>query len=170
MSAEIAPKISEALCAAFPMQIDANSVDYNFRMIDYYQSKQAKATNQARCGEHRDFGLFTLISQDKTGGLQIQRDNKWHDIKSGVILLFGWCAQIANGKIKATKHRVVNSENAQRRNSGVLFVAPDPEQVLSPFVEEKEVSCYQKCASFHFKRKNEKCVESQRRHFVKHGI
>ena len=57
------------------------------------------------------------------------------------VLLFGWCAQIAsNDRIKATRHRVV--QKVQRRNSAVLFVAPDPEMDLTPAVEGDEEAHY----------------------------
>merc|ERR1712228_700487 len=138
------PRILSAICEAAQIAVDAKKINFNYRMLDYYES--ANDLNN-KCGEHRDFGLFTLIFQDETGGLQMQRnDGKWYDIEAdgqSVICLFGWCAQIlSNGRIKATNHRVVAVGNGKRRKSAVLFVAPNHDQILSPFVGENEQRIY----------------------------
>ena len=59
LTEHVAPKILNAVSAAAnnpEMLIDAKA---NYRIVDYYsRSKQALAP---RCGEHIDYGTFTLI-------------------------------------------------------------------------------------------------------------
>ena len=141
---QVAPLILSAICKAVQIDVDAEKINFNCCMLDYYGSANALVQKcGAKCGEHRDFGLFTLIFQDSTGGLQIQRcDGKWYDIEAdehSVVCLFGWCAQIlSNDRIKATKHRIVGSGDRKRRKSVVLFVAPENDQILRPFVLKGE--------------------------------
>lgn len=105
-------------------------LNYNYRLVDYYPV-QSKDT---RCGEHRDYGTFTLIFQDDlVGGLEVFSNGAWVSVppKAGMIFLWGWSAAIlSNGRLKAPLHRVVTpqkfgSENlASRRNAAIFFVAP----------------------------------------------
>ena len=53
---------------------EPEAVRRNFRLADYYS--RPKASVAPRCGEHRDFGVFTLIFPDDSGsgaGLQVKR-------------------------------------------------------------------------------------------------
>lgn len=105
-------------------------MNYNYRLVDYYPV-ESKST---RCGEHRDYGTFTLIFQDgSVGGLEVYNNGSWVPVppNAGMIFLWGWSAAIlSNGRIQAPLHRVVTAykdENkvlASRRNSAVFFVAP----------------------------------------------
>jgi hypothetical protein len=125
----------------------------NFRMVDYYA--RPKSAVPPRCGEHRDFGSYTLIFADEPG-LQFFVDGEWHDVgpipAGSALLLFGWCTQIrSNGRIPAALHRVVDGGQAvdgedgviPRRSSLVLFVAPkDAGTPLEPVVFEGEERKY----------------------------
>jgi len=111
-------------------------------MVDYYS--RAEKSEAPRCGEHRDFGTFTLIFQDEVGGLEMQTpDGSWRPIPvgKGAVLLFGWCTKIrSNDRMPATLHRVNNAlpihadgQNViPRRTSAILFVAPEPDTLLTP--------------------------------------
>lgn len=118
-------------------------VAFNYRMVDYYEDKLSVAP---RCGEHRDFGSFTLIFSTQPG-LQVFADNEWQDlpaIPSGsAFLLFGWCTQIrSNGRIPAALHRVVDDFSGER-TSAVLFCAPKRvETSLEPVVRPGEERMY----------------------------
>eukprot|EP01084_Bolivina_argentea_P194580 333871_1 len=133
VSKQVVPEILSAISKAINIQYDVSKVNYNYRMIDYFHDS-TKPNHGPKCNEHKDFGIFTLIFQDTVGGLQIQKDNVWHNIITNdneAVLLFGWCAQIAsNDRIIASNHRVVGV--GKRRNSAVLFVAPNPDHVLRP--------------------------------------
>lgn len=105
-------------------------MNYNYRLVDYFpvQSKTP------RCGEHRDYGTFTLIFQDgSVGGLEVFSNGSWVPVppNADMIFLWGWSAAIlSNGRIQAPLHRVVTAQKdksdtlASRRHSAIFFVAP----------------------------------------------
>lgn len=105
-----------------------NQFNYNYRMVDYYPVRK----ETRRCGEHRDYGSFTLIFQDGTvGGLEVFSNGLWSPIPpdAGIIFLWGWSAEIlSNRRIRAPLHRVVSVTGdgnlAPRRNAAIFFVAP----------------------------------------------
>jgi len=125
-----------------------DDVAFNFRMVDYY-SHNDQETEAPRCGEHRDFGTFTLIHTTGSG-LEIQdpTSGKWMPVGpnpgDAALMLFGWCTQIrSNGRIPAALHRVVDSRGEStvtdgevpRRLSAILFCAPKKhETLLDPVV------------------------------------
>ena len=149
-------KISEALAMAIGSDEMLKDVFFNYRMVDYYPSGETKKEDEElegpRCGEHRDFGSFTLIYTNQPGLQIFQEPTKtWVDIPNdaneqshcSAILLFGWCTQIrSNGRIPAVLHRVVDDTNA-RRVSAVLFTAPKhAETPLEPVVRPGEEPRY----------------------------
>ena len=145
----VAPKIIDALGLASGSLDVASDAHFNFRMVDYY-SRPATDITAPRCGEHRDFGSFSLIFASDPG-LQAFIDGEWNDISppaGAAILLFGWCTQIrSNGRIPAALHRVADHLSVDgivpRRTSAVLFVAPkDVNTPLEPVVREGELRQY----------------------------
>lgn len=54
----VAPKIVEAVSEAVGSPAVKEDASFNFRMVDYYERQ--RDTISPRCGEHRDFGSFTL--------------------------------------------------------------------------------------------------------------
>ena len=80
------------------------------------------------CETHVDSGIFTILYQDKKGGLQVQnrKNNKWHDVpfnKNALIINTGLALQfLSKGKFKATNHRVL--WNKARRISIPFFFEP----------------------------------------------
>lgn len=47
----------------------------NLRSIDYFASAEATGP---RCGEHRDYGTYTVVFQDgAVGGLEFEVNGKW---------------------------------------------------------------------------------------------
>ncbi|XP_037039598.1 1-aminocyclopropane-1-carboxylate oxidase-like [Bradysia coprophila] len=123
-------------------------MNYNYRLVDYYPVH----SKSRRCGEHRDYGTFTLIFQDgSVGGLEVFSNGSWLPIPPtvGVVFLWGWSAAIlSNGIIKAPLHRVVTTRTdgrevfASRRNAAVFFVAPDLDVKLNPKVRPDEVLAF----------------------------
>lgn len=112
-------------------------VSTNYRMVDYYATN-SPAESVVRCGEHRDFGAFTLVFSD-VQGLQIEDNGAWKEVAawklSEAVLLFGWCTEIrSNGRILARLHRV-RSLPERRRISAVFFCAPKlANTLLSPMI------------------------------------
>jgi isopenicillin N synthase-like dioxygenase len=80
------------------------------------------------CETHVDSGIFTILYQDKKGGLQVQnrKNKKWHDVpfnKNALIINTGLALQfLSKGKFKATNHRVL--WNKARRISVPFFFEP----------------------------------------------
>ena len=80
------------------------------------------------CETHVDSGIFTILYQDKKGGLQVQnRKTKiWHNVpfnKNALIVNTGLALQfLSNGKFKATNHRVI--WNKTKRMSIPFFFEP----------------------------------------------
>ena len=64
------------------------------------------------CETHVDSGIFTVLYQDKMGGLQVQsrKNNKWYDVpfnKKALVVNTGRALEfLSKGKFKATNHRV----------------------------------------------------------------
>eukprot|EP00935_MAST-01C_sp_MAST-1C-sp1_P000229 g229.t1 len=144
----IVPKLLQALSTAVGAQM-TKLADYSsaYRTLDYYEREaDAKAP---RCGEHRDYGILTLIFQDDVGGLEVKINGSWTPVPPGeAVLLFGWCTQIrSNGRLPAAMHRVSDPRSGKgktipRRTAGVLFVAPNPSASIAPVVGPGEVAKY----------------------------
>ncbi|MDC1279710.1 isopenicillin N synthase family oxygenase [Pelagibacteraceae bacterium] len=80
------------------------------------------------CETHVDSGVFTILYQDKKGGLQVQNRNnkKWYNIpfnKNALIVNTGLALEyLSKGKFKATNHRVL--WNKSKRISIPFFFEP----------------------------------------------
>ena len=87
--------------------------------FNYYpnQSKPVEISKQdgvaLGCETHVDSGIFTVLYQDKMGGLQVQsrKNNKWYDVpfnKKALVVNTGRALEfLSKGKFKATNHRVL---------------------------------------------------------------
>lgn len=149
-TADSTNKILKALALAIGSDDILDDVAFNYRMVDYYSHNDPKEA--PRCGEHRDFGSFTLIHTTEPG-LELFSNGQWCQVapKPGAaLMLFGWCTQIrSNGRIPATLHRVVDDRESDangvvpRRLSAILFCAPKhPETVLEPVVKPGDIRQY----------------------------
>ncbi|XP_064122181.1 uncharacterized protein LOC135226496 [Macrobrachium nipponense] len=94
-----------------------------------------------RCGQHTDYGTFTLLFQDSMGGLEVlNRAGKWlhaDPIPDAILVNIGDLMQFwTNDEFVATEHRVLvpKEEIRQRcaRQSVVCFVHPDDEVLIKP--------------------------------------
>ncbi len=80
------------------------------------------------CETHVDSGIFTILYQDKKGGLQVQnrKNKKWHNVpfnKKALVVNTGRALEfLSNGKYKATNHRVL--WNRTERMSIPFFFEP----------------------------------------------
>lgn len=149
----VAPKILDALTKAIGKSsaLDHTTL-FNYRMVDYYERESSSPS--PRCGEHRDFGTFTLIFPDRsTSGLEAFVGGEWKPVplpdEDGGILLFGYCTQFrSNDRIPASLHRVSNPVDVEtgrvkRRLACILFAAPEQEADISPVVlSDYEVPSY----------------------------
>jgi isopenicillin N synthase-like dioxygenase len=86
-------------------------------------------------GEHTDYGLITLLAQDRHGGLQVRSDEAWIDatpIEDALVCNLGdMLDRLTAGWYRSTPHRVRNSSGHDRL-SFPLFFDPDFEADLRP--------------------------------------
>jgi len=102
--------------------------------FNYYpnQSKPVEISKQdgvaLGCETHVDSGIFTILYQDKKGGLQVQnrKNKKWYNVpfnKSALVVNTGLALEyLSKGKFKATNHRVLR--NKSKRMSIPFFFEP----------------------------------------------
>ena len=80
------------------------------------------------CETHVDSGIFTILYQDKKGGLQVQnrKNKKWYNVpfnKKALVVNTGKALEfLSKGKFKATNHRVLWNKN--KRMSIPFFFEP----------------------------------------------
>ena len=88
------------------------------------------------CETHVDSGIFTILYQDKKGGLQVQNRNnkKWYDVpfnKKAFVVNTGRALEyLTKGKFKATNHRVL--WNRSKRMSIPFFFEPSFDFKMHP--------------------------------------
>ena len=79
-------------------------------------------------GEHTDYGLLTLLAQDRWGGLQVKSPGGWIEappIEGALICNIGdMLERLTGGRYKSTPHRVRNVSGRDRL-SFPLFFDPD---------------------------------------------
>ena len=102
--------------------------------FNYYpnQTKPVEISKQdgvaLGCETHVDSGIFTILYQDKKGGLQVQnkKNKKWHNVpfnKNALVVNTGRALEfLSKGKFKATNHRVL--WNKTKRMSVPFFFEP----------------------------------------------
>jgi isopenicillin N synthase-like dioxygenase len=61
----------------------------NLRLVDYFP---CATPSGPRCGEHRDYGTYTIVFQDSTaGGLEFEtEDGKWIKVPASVEAVVSW--------------------------------------------------------------------------------
>ena len=119
------------------------------------------------CETHVDSGIFTVLYQDKTGGLQVQnrKNKKWYNVpfnNRALVVNTGRAMEfLSKGKYKATNHRVI--WNKKKRMSIPFFFEPSFDfKMKKSFLDEnynqKEEMVYEKFLNKSLK----KFVEYQR--------
>ena len=110
--------------------------------FNYYpnQTKPVEISKQdgvaLGCETHVDSGVFTILYQDKKGGLQVQnrKNKKWYDVpfnKKALIVNTGLALEyLSKGKFKATNHRVL--WNKTERMSVPFFFEPSYDFNMHP--------------------------------------
>ncbi len=136
------------------------------------QSKPVEISKQdgvaLGCETHVDSGIFTILYQDKKGGLQVQnrKTKEWHNVpfnKNALIVNTGRALEyLSNGKFKATNHRVL--WNKTKRLSIPFFFEPSFDFKMSPsFLSGAAKSKYKNITFEKFLNKSlKKFVEYQR--------
>ncbi len=93
-------------------------------------------------GEHTDYGLLTLLAQDRLGGLQVKSEGEWIEappVDGALVCNIGdMLDRLTGGWYRSTPHRVRNS-SGHARLSFPLFFDPDfdAEMQALPAVEAR---------------------------------
>jgi isopenicillin N synthase-like dioxygenase len=101
-----------------------------FRIFHYPATgpKDLDWTGAWGVGEHTDYGLLTLLAQDRHGGLQVKTPGGWIEappIEGALVCNIGdMLERLTGGRFKSTPHRVKNL-SGQGRLSFPLFFDPD---------------------------------------------
>jgi len=117
-----------------------------------YYAKQTKPIEISKqdgvalgCETHVDSGIFTILYQDKKGGLQVQnrKTKKWHNVpfnNNALIVNTGRALEyLSKGKFKATNHRVL--WNKKKRMSIPFFFEPSYDFKMNPdFLHAKKIN------------------------------
>lgn len=114
------------------------------RFIHYPPQEPMSDVERFGTRPHTDNGVFTLLAQDDTGGLEIMgRDGAWIPVPpvagSFVVNLGEMMKVWSNGRFLATPHRVIN-RYGKERYSIPFFLNPGYETVISPILETRAAS------------------------------
>ncbi|KAF6741449.1 hypothetical protein DFP72DRAFT_833486 [Ephemerocybe angulata] len=107
------------------------------RLLHYPPQNPTKVDQgQIGIGEHTDYECFTLLWQDKAGGLQVKNaSGKWIDaipIPGTIVVNLGdQFARWTDDVFKSTPHRVINRSGAERYSIPVFF-GTDYDVLLQP--------------------------------------
>jgi isopenicillin N synthase-like dioxygenase len=99
------------------------------RLIHYPPQPGPVVNRQLGCGEHTDWGAFTLLLQDATGGLEIQAaDGEWlyaDPVPGTLVVNIGDMMPVwTNGAYQSNRHRVRNRHPERHRHSAAFFIDP----------------------------------------------
>ena len=94
-------------------------------------------------GEHTDYGLLTLLAQDRFGGLQVKTPGGWIEappMDGALVCNIGdMLERLTGGRFKSTPHRVRNLSGHDRL-SFPLFFDPDFTARMQPLPVAEEAS------------------------------
>ena len=86
-------------------------------------------------GEHTDYGLITLLAQDRHGGLQVRTRGSWVDVPADpyvfVVNIGDMLEKMTGGLYRSNPHRVRNLSGRDRL-SFPLFVDPSWDARVTP--------------------------------------
>ena len=107
-----------------------------FRIFRYPAASEAeRAAAPWGVGEHTDYGLLTLLAQDKHGGLQVRTESGWIDappLPGTLVCNIGdMLDRLTGGWYRSTPHRVLNRSGVDRL-SFPLFFDPNLSAAIRP--------------------------------------
>jgi len=155
-SIHLANRLLKSLSLALGKEIDFFEKKHR-RMLDegnktsmrtlYYPPIEGEIPpGSIRCGEHTDYGTFTLLYQDQYPGLEVKSSqSEWISappIPGNLMVNIGDLLEIWTQKsYPATVHRVIipkeELEKKSARQSIVFFVHPDDEVLITPLTGER---------------------------------
>ena len=139
-----------------------------------YYPKQTKPVEISKqdgvalgCETHVDSGIFTILYQDRKGGLQVQnrKTKKWYDVpfnNKALVVNTGRALEfLTKGKFKATNHRVL--WNKSKRLSVPFFFEPSYDfKMNKTFLSSKKYSSSGEIYEKFLNQSLKKFVEYQR--------
>lgn len=112
------------------------------RLLHYNERKSNIEKGIFACGDHSDYGLITFLLTDGVPGLEVLIDGQWSEVDdvegSFVVNLGDMLERFSNGKVKSTKHRVIN-KLGKERYSVPFFFEPNSSTIIDPltnFIDE----------------------------------
>ncbi|XP_078405418.1 uncharacterized protein LOC144684893 isoform X2 [Cetorhinus maximus] len=122
-------------------KMDSNQNLTTLRLL-YYPPihKSSVKGHQVRCGEHSDYGTFTLLFQDKSGGLEVMHKSGQYvaapHFPNTVLLNIGDLLQRwTSDRLISTVHRVFLPQSDDKmcgsRQSLAFFVHPDNDVIVT---------------------------------------
>jgi isopenicillin N synthase-like dioxygenase len=118
------------------------------RLLHYNERKSDIQKGIMACGDHSDYGLMTFLLTDGVPGLEVLIDGQWIEVEhvegAFVVNLADMLERFSNGKVRSTKHRVIN-KLGKERYSIPFFYEPNSSTVVEPlnsFVDEKNPAKY----------------------------
>lgn len=110
-----------------------------FRVFHYPPPRGEAAEKSWGVGEHTDYGLLTLLAQDKHGGLQVRTPDGWIEappVEGTLVCNIGdMLDRLTGGWFRSTPHRVRNV-SGESRLSFPLFFDPDFAAEMKPLPEQ----------------------------------
>jgi isopenicillin N synthase-like dioxygenase len=102
----------------------------------HYPAQQVVQDNMIGARAHRDFGFFTILLQDNTGGLEVANQaGEWVVAppieNTFVVNVAEMLKRVSNGRFTSALHRVIN-RYGRERYSVPFFANPSYDAVLSP--------------------------------------
>lgn len=126
--------LMEGVALALGLEADYFKINYTadptvlFRIFHYPAPDEAVPPEAWGVGEHTDYGLLTLLAQDRNGGLQVKTPRGWIDappIPGTLVCNIGdMLDRLTGGWFRSTPHRVRNASGHDRL-SFPLFFDPD---------------------------------------------
>ncbi|KAH9627431.1 hypothetical protein KSS87_006122 [Heliosperma pusillum] len=110
-------------------------------MVGHYYPPCPEPSKTIGTASHTDLGMFTILLQDMVGGLQVEYDGKWIDLKpvhGAFVVNVGDLFQIlSNDKYKSGAHRVYANPGQKPRVSIATFLSPpfEDESLYGPLDE-----------------------------------
>jgi len=140
-SARLMTLVFEGLGAPQSCLRDAFGADHaSFLRLNSYPVEDpltGEAGDRADLGihHHTDAGALTLLLQDDVSGLQVYRDDMWHNVRpvaGAFVINIGDMVQVwSNDRYRAPVHRVLAMDRAERR-SLAFFFNPAYRAVIAP--------------------------------------
>ena len=129
--AALALEICRALAAALGLAWDdlapwlAKPTTF-LRLLAYPPHPEGAPADQWGAAPHTDYGLITILAQDRLGGLEVLTDQDgWIDappLDGTFVMNFGDMVQRwANDRLRSTRHRVINNSGAKRYSIPFFF-------------------------------------------------